>query len=125
MARPKGALNKRTRAALHAAQTGELGGGGIDPIAYLLKVMRDSRKPDALRIEAAKAVAPFLAPKLAAVEVISPVPGVNLSKEEMLEKLGKVLHRLLREQPDLQAKLGISVQPDGAAQSPGQLLPIK
>jgi hypothetical protein len=32
MSRPKGALNKRTRAALHAVQTGELGGGGESPL---------------------------------------------------------------------------------------------
>lgn len=87
MARTKGALNKRTRAALHAAQTGELGRGGISPIDYLLKVMRDSDKPDALRIEAAKSVAPYLQPKLSAVELNTPDPLEGLSREDIINGL--------------------------------------
>ena len=84
MARTKGSLNKRTRAALHAVKTGELGAGGISPVDYLLKVMRDSDKPDNLRIEAAKAVAPYLAPKLSSVEMTEPDPFGGKTREELL-----------------------------------------
>jgi len=87
MARTKGALNKRTRAALHAAQTGEIGGDGISPIEYLLKVVRDSEKPDAIRIEAAKAVAPYLQPKLCAVDLTNHVTTDQRTQAEILEDL--------------------------------------
>jgi hypothetical protein len=62
MARTKGALGKKTRMALHAAQTGDLSqlDDGMSPLDYLLKVMRDADKPDQLRIDAAKAAAPYL-----------------------------------------------------------------
>lgn len=91
MARTKGASNKRTRAALHAIQIGELGGGSISPIDYLLKVMRDSDKPDDLRIEAAKAVAPYVAPKLSAVEVTNEQPAKT--REELVAQLKSYVER--------------------------------
>ena len=87
MARTKGALNKRTRAALHAAQTGELGGDGISPIEYLLKVVRDSEKPDAIRIEAAKAVAPYLQPKLCAVDLTNHVATDQRTQADILAEM--------------------------------------
>jgi hypothetical protein len=97
MARTAGALNKRTRAALHAAQTGELGAGGESPVAFLLRTMRDSKKPDQLRIEAAKAVAPYLAPKLSAVELTERSSDENFTETELLEQLKE----LLNSHPDL------------------------
>src|SRR5678815_4174878 len=87
MARTKGALNKRTRAALHAAKTGEIGGDGVSPIEYLLKVVRDSEKPDAIRIEAAKAVAPYLQPKLCAVDLTNHVATDQRTQNEILADL--------------------------------------
>jgi len=91
MARTKGALNKRTRAALHAAQTGKLGSGGQSPVEYLLKVMRDSKKPDNLRVEAAKAVAPYLAPKLSAMEIGPKDPNQGKTREQLLEEIKRVI----------------------------------
>ena len=41
MPRPKGALNKRTRAALHEAQHGEFESGGRATINYLLGIVRN------------------------------------------------------------------------------------
>lgn len=102
MARTKGALNKRTRAALHAAQTGEIGAGGENPVEYLLRVMRDSKKADQLRIEAAKAVAPYLTPKLSAVEITGQYENDELLTElELLERL----KALLSEHPELRDQL--------------------
>ncbi len=110
MARTQGALNKRTRAALHAAQTGELGSGGESPVDYLLRVMRDSKKPDPVRIEAAKAVAPYLAPKLSAVELTGQFDGdEKLTEPEILERLKALIH----EHPALLDKLSVPAQ--GAA----------
>jgi hypothetical protein len=91
MARTVGALNKRTRAALHAAQTGELGAGGENPIEHMLRVMRNSKKPDSLRLEAARSVAPFLCPKLSAVEVTNQSDDAKFTEAELLEQLKELI----------------------------------
>ena len=64
MARTTCVLGKRTRRALYAAQTGEFGGSRENSVDFLLRVMRDSKKADRFRIEAATAVASYLAPQL-------------------------------------------------------------
>jgi Family of unknown function (DUF5681) len=61
--RPRGSLNKRTRTLLEAAKA-----GGEMPLDFLLRLMRDPQSPIARRLEAARAAAPFLHPKLCAVE---------------------------------------------------------
>ena len=61
--RPLGSLNKRTRALLEAAQA-----GGEMPLDFLLRLMRDPRSPIVRRLEAAKAAAPFLHPRLIPVD---------------------------------------------------------
>jgi hypothetical protein len=43
--------------------------GGIMPLDYLLSVMRDANNDQAARVDAAKAAAPYLHPKLAVQEV--------------------------------------------------------
>ncbi len=60
--RPKGSRNKRTRAAIEAATV-----GGELPLDYMLRVMRDPSVPTKRRDEMAKAAAPFLHPRLAAL----------------------------------------------------------
>lgn len=83
--------------------------------------MRNPRKPDALRIEAAKAVAPYLQPKLSAVEVINTEPDDNISEAEIKERLNK----LLSEHPELLERLGLTASADSIAQSSGQFLDVK
>jgi hypothetical protein len=61
--RPRGSLNKRTQTLLEAAKA-----GGDMPLDFLLRLMRDPHSPMARRIEAAKAAAPFLHPKLSAID---------------------------------------------------------
>jgi hypothetical protein len=61
--RPPGSINKRTRALLETAEA-----GGEMPLDFLLRLMRDPCVPIARRLEAAKASAPFVHPKLSAVE---------------------------------------------------------
>jgi hypothetical protein len=61
--RPIGARNKRTRAALEAAEA-----GGDMPLDYMLTVMRDPKVDGKRRDAMAIAAAPYLHPKLSSVE---------------------------------------------------------
>ena len=65
--RQKGACNKKT-AELVAAVVAS----GLTPLDYLLSVMRDEHNPLHNRLDAAKAAAPFVHQKLAAVSHIAP-----------------------------------------------------
>lgn len=67
--RPKGSRNKAS-----AKRQAEIAASGLTPLAYLLQVTRDLGKPDALRIEAAKAAAPYVHPKLSSVEFLDRTP---------------------------------------------------
>ncbi len=58
--RPKGRSSGKTAARLAAIEA-----AGISPLDYLLMVMRDDREPKAVRLDAAKAAAPYVHPKLA------------------------------------------------------------
>lgn len=72
--RPKGMPNKRTRELQKAVED-----SGITPLDFMLNVMRGKAPEgadaaeviawEAMRFEAAKAAAPYVHPKLAAVEV--------------------------------------------------------
>jgi hypothetical protein len=41
---------------------------GLTPLAYMLAIMRDEAQPVAVRLDMAKAAAPYVHPRLAAVE---------------------------------------------------------
>lgn len=57
--------------------------GGISPLEYMLDILRDPKRDDGLRFEAAKAAAPYVHAKLAAVEHSGPDGGpVQLEKIE-------------------------------------------
>ena len=62
--RPKGAPNKAT-----AARQAAVEASGLTPLDYLLSVMRDGNEDLAARLDAAKAAAPYVHPKLAALEL--------------------------------------------------------
>lgn len=55
--REAGSRNKRTLALLELATEGET------PCSFALRIMRDDKKPDDLRMHAARLVAPFIHPK--------------------------------------------------------------
>ena len=60
--RPKGSVNKSNELArLRAAESGEL------PLDFMLRLMRDPNTPDLIRIDMAKAAAPYLHARLQAV----------------------------------------------------------
>lgn len=62
--RKRGALSKKTtEVAQRAAET------GLTPLEWLLKVMRDHKKPLGMRMDAAKAAAPYMHPRLSTVEL--------------------------------------------------------
>ena len=77
--RKKGTPNKRTQA-LAVEAVGE----GETPLAYLLGVMRDMERDVAVRLEAAKAAAPYVHAKLASIEHSG---NVGISHEEALGEL--------------------------------------
>jgi hypothetical protein len=62
--RKKGTPNKAT-----ARKAAEIAASGLTPLEYLLSVMRDQSREENVRIEAAKAAAPYVHPKLANIEV--------------------------------------------------------
>lgn len=68
--RPAGAVTKRTReVAERAAEE------GITPLDYMLGLLRNEECPPLLRFEAAKAAAPYVHAKLAAVDVNATLDG--------------------------------------------------
>jgi hypothetical protein len=61
--RTKGTPNRAT-----AAKAAAIAASGLTPLDYMLTIMRDEAAPAERRIEAAKAAAPYVHPKLAAIE---------------------------------------------------------
>ena len=61
--RKRGAVTRRTQEIAEKALA-----NGITPLDYLLSVMRDATKDGAQRLDAAKAAAPYVHPRLAAIE---------------------------------------------------------
>jgi hypothetical protein len=61
--RQKGSLNKRTEEVRREAAE-----GGMLPLDYMLEVMRDKQEDPRRRDEMAKAAAPYVHPRLAAVD---------------------------------------------------------
>ena len=61
--RPKGSRNKKTVENIAAAKR-----SGLTPLEYLLSVMKDEKLAAAARIDAAKAAAPYIHPKLTQIE---------------------------------------------------------
>jgi hypothetical protein len=61
--RKKGSHNRRTEEAMAMARE-----AGCDPVKFLIEAMQDETLPIKDRIECAKAVAPYVAPRLASME---------------------------------------------------------
>lgn len=86
--RKKGTKNKATieREKAAAADLEKAKADGTSPLEYLLKLMRDESKGDELRFEAAKAAAPYIHPKLSAIEHSGKDGGPIESKGEFTVK---------------------------------------
>lgn len=83
--RPKGSATKRTREIADRAME-----EGISPLEYMLNVMRDNTEHedprvqvarDAMRFEAAKAAAPYIHPRLQAIEHSGGITVKSLAEE--------------------------------------------
>jgi hypothetical protein len=61
--RSKGTPNKAT-----AEKAAEVAASGLSPLDFMLRLMRDEEQPLNLRADAAKNAAPYVHPRLAAVE---------------------------------------------------------
>lgn len=48
---------------------------GLTPLEYMLDTLRDKTKDDPIRMDAAKSAAPYIHPKLAAMELSGPGKG--------------------------------------------------
>ena len=78
--RKPGTINRFSKDLLDkAAQSGQL------PVDYLLEVMRDQSLDTRLRIDAAKAAAPYVHQKLSAISV--DLTASDVSHEEWLQSL--------------------------------------
>ncbi len=87
--RKKGTPNKKTQELLvHAAAGGDL------PLAHMLRIMRDPDQDTAIRFDAAKAAAPFLHPRLAAIEHKRTLPDLSGLSEQELYELERLLNRI-------------------------------
>lgn len=73
--RPKGRKSAKTLEQIEAVKA-----SGITPLDYLLSVMRNETKDEAIRIDAAKAAAPYVHAKLANVDMTVGNPdGSNIT----------------------------------------------
>ena len=61
--RKQGTPNKAT-----AARQAEIAGSGLTPLDFMLEVMRDEQADTATRLDAAVKAAPYIHPKLAAID---------------------------------------------------------
>ena len=62
--RPKGRRDSKTEARLKAAEA-----GGITPLEYMLGLLRDPKTTPEVRLDCAKAAAPYLHARLSSVDV--------------------------------------------------------
>lgn len=84
MASRKGSKNRRTLEREAAIRK-----SGLTPLDYLLSVLRDEEKNDSMRMDAAKAAAPYVHPRLAAVEHSGEI-GQGKTAQEMSDE--ELLH---------------------------------
>lgn len=79
--RPKGSLNKLSKANIELVSKD----GGLTPLEYLTRVYQNESEETKTRVDAAKSAAPYVHPKLNAVQVEGDV--ALMSHEEWIKKL--------------------------------------
>lgn len=84
--RQKGTPNKAT-----AAKVQEIAATGETPLDYMLRIMRDNLLDYELRFEAAKAAAPYVHPKLSAVEHTGKDGGAIQTEDVTPNELGRAI----------------------------------
>ena len=68
--RKRGVPNKATQ-----AKAAEIAASGLTPLDFMLQKMRDEGADEAVRLDAAKSAAPYVHPRLAAIEHTGPDRG--------------------------------------------------
>ncbi len=68
--RKRGSKNKTTIAREHAAKEGP--NKSLTPLQHMLKIMRDPKQPQEVRMEMAKAAAPYMHSRLQSTTVSNP-----------------------------------------------------
>ena len=66
--RPRAGRKRGSRNKASAAREIAVAASGLTPLAYMLSIMRDETQPLTVRIEMAKAAAPYVHPRFAAIE---------------------------------------------------------
>ena len=94
--RPRGRRNRRTRETTAAAER------GITPLDYLLSVMRNPKSSVAIRIDAAKAAAPYVHPRLSQVDVQANSDLHGLTYDQIQQELV-----LMLKDPEVAEALGL------------------
>lgn len=88
--RQKGTPNKAT-----AAKAEEIAASGVTPLEYMLKIMRDEASDPLMRFEAAKSAAPYVHPKLAAIEHTGkdggPIETADMTEVEIARRIAFAL----------------------------------
>jgi hypothetical protein len=97
--RQKGTPNKAT-----AAKVQEIAATGETPLEFLVRLMRDDSRPVDMRIDCAKAAAPYVHPKLAAIEHTgkdgeSLIPSAELSDKDLARWVALTLARATEDKP--------------------------
>ncbi|AOO81649.1 hypothetical protein BHK69_15375 [Bosea vaviloviae] len=84
MARGVARTSRKAGAAARPTEAGPAAEGGLTPLAYMLTMLRDESLEPKARFEIAKAAAPYVHAKLAAIEHSG---GIALSHEDALAEL--------------------------------------
>ena len=66
--RPRAGRKHGSRNKASAAREAAIAASGLTPLQYMLGIMRDETQPVAVRLEMAKAAAPYVHPRVAAIE---------------------------------------------------------
>ena len=89
--RQKGTPNRAT-----AAKAAEIAASGLTPLDYMLAVMRDETAARPERLEAAAKAAPYVHPRLSAIEYTAPAePEEDVDLSELNAEERELLRRLL------------------------------
>ena len=110
--RQRGTPNRAT-----AAKAAEIAASGMTPLDYLVSVYRDETASRPERLEAAAKAAPYVHPRLSAIEYTAPAePEVDVDLSELdpeeREQLRKMLERRVKRDSDDHGQPGQQVSND-------------
>ena len=81
--RPKGSKNKKT-----AKTVAKIEASGLTPLDYMMSVLRDTEAEASARMDAAKAAAPYVHPKLSQIESKT---KVEFDGQKLVEEFGTAI----------------------------------